>query len=330
MSNILILCSCIICKKQVTSSSLLRHNMAHHQCIYPKPQKMYNKCKQCNTVILNRVNKFCNSSCAAKFNNSAREPKPIIHCIKPLRTYECKACGIIHETNKDRNICKCNLSTKVQTFKNLSNYFSLDLSKQGSQDFLVDYQKCREYVIALYEKHSLPSLAEYVNHPDKGGGNIAKLLSYLDIPLSNRSQAQHKSLLHNRATIRHNKQYKYGWITAFNKRHFYRSSYELKFANHLISNNIPFDMESLRLEYYDSIQQKTRIAIPDFIINNTIAEIKSNYTLDTQNMIDKFLMYIHQGYTPYLILDGVPMILEQLTFIPVDNILSLGYSYNNF
>ena len=57
--------------------------------------------------------------------------------------------------------------------------------------------------------------------------------------------------------------------------------------------------------YYDSINKENKIAIPDFYIpsTNTIVEIKSNYTLNVQNMLDKKLAYENAGYKFKLILE---------------------------
>lgn len=57
-------------------------------------------------------------------------------------------------------------------------------------------------------------------------------------------------------------------------------------------------MEFKRLLYYDTQQSKYRIAIPDFYLplENTIVEIKCDYTYDEINMNDKFKVYKKLGY----------------------------------
>ena len=64
-------------------------------------------------------------------------------------------------------------------------------------------------------------------------------------------------------------------------------------------------MENFRIEYFDSNQNKFRVAIPDFYLprTNTIIEIKSTRTYDKQNMIDKSNQYKKLGYKFKLILD---------------------------
>lgn len=86
---------------------------------------------------------------------------------------------------------------------------------------------------------------------------------------------------------------------------FIRSSYELEYALHLDAQKIKYETESLRITYYDTKEQRYRIAIPDFYLpeSGTIVEIKANYWYDSTNMRDKFARYIELGYTPKLILD---------------------------
>ncbi len=52
------------------------------------------------------------------------------------------------------------------------------------------------------------------------------------------------------------------------------------------------------MSYFDTQSKTERIAIPDFYLTetNTIVEVKSKWTLDKQNMIDKRETYIKNGY----------------------------------
>lgn len=59
MNKYLLFCSCIVCKKLTTVQSLNSHVNAH------KPKA---NCLHCNSKLLSKK-KFCNSSCAAKYNN---------------------------------------------------------------------------------------------------------------------------------------------------------------------------------------------------------------------------------------------------------------------
>ena len=86
---------------------------------------------------------------------------------------------------------------------------------------------------------------------------------------------------------------------------FLRSSYEIDYANYLDENKVEYEVESLRIKYYDTQKKEYRCAIPDFYIKskNEIIEIKSTWTLNVQNMKDKFAEYIRLGYNPKLILE---------------------------
>jgi hypothetical protein len=103
-----------------------------------------------------------------------------------------------------------------------------------------------------------------------------------------------------------NSKYKHGWHTTWDgKQVFYRSSYELDFCDELDNKKIPYTMEKLRILYWDSQLNKQRVAIPDFYLSDTneIVEVKSDYTLDKQNMLDKKKAYLEHGYKFKLILE---------------------------
>ena len=99
---------------------------------------------------------------------------------------------------------------------------------------------------------------------------------------------------------------KSGWHRTWEgKNVFLRSNYELDYALKLDGDKIKYDCECLRIKYFDSQEQKYRIAIPDFYLSdtNTIVEIKSAYWLDKINMDDKIKSYKDLGFNFKLILD---------------------------
>lgn len=89
------------------------------------------------------------------------------------------------------------------------------------------------------------------------------------------------------------------------KRCFYRSSYELEYAQQLDEQQVDYNMENLRILYWDSQLLKQRVAIPDFYLpeSNTIVEIKSNWTYNKQNIEDKVKSYKEHGYNCKLMLE---------------------------
>jgi len=275
-------------------------------------QEKYNlspqHCIQCQLLLPYeyRHNKFCNKSCSASYNNTNRKPRPkeLVPEKMSCKVYSCKACGQFHQSNEHRKLCPCGLSEKYKSFKGLQLYFDLKIDNIGTKQFILDFEECRKKAKNLYSTNSLPSLATVVNHPDKTGGNIGKLIKNLDIQFDSRGTSHKKSLLQERSSPNGGPTtYKSGTFQYQSKKYYYRSSYELKFAKKLMSSDVSFEMESVRIEYFDSVKKTHRIAIPDFIIGPDIVEIKSNFTYDQQNMIDKFEAYKKMGYTPHLMLE---------------------------
>ena len=78
----------------------------------------------------------------------------------------------------------------------------------------------------------------------------------------------------------------------------------MEFAKKLDSERIPYKVEFLKIHYWDSVEKKERIAIPDFFLpeTNEIVEVKSSYTYKKQEMKDEFETYSRLGYKPKLLL----------------------------
>jgi hypothetical protein len=95
---------------------------------------------------------------------------------------------------------------------------------------------------------------------------------------------------------------------------FLRSSYEFEYAEILDKQKIHYEVESLRIKYFDTLDNCVRIAIPDFYIpsTNTIVEIKSEYTTNSINMRDKFKAYNELGYNAKLILEHKEVDIENI------------------
>ena len=91
------------------------------------------------------------------------------------------------------------------------------------------------------------------------------------------------------------------------KKFYYRSSYELDYCIELDKQKIPYEMETLRIRYFNTRKNREAVAIPDFYLkdSNTIVEIKSEYTYNQQDMIDRVIAYKQLGYNFKLILEHV-------------------------
>ncbi len=120
------------------------------------------------------------------------------------------------------------------------------------------------------------------------------------------SDAVNNALFQNKIISHADNQYKTEWHTTWDGREvFLRSSYESDYATVLDKNQIFYEVESLRIKYFDTQRYEYRCAIPDFYIpsTNTIVEIKSSWTYDEQNMKDKVDEYYKLGYNFKLILN---------------------------
>ena len=147
-------------------------------------------------------------------------------------------------------------------------------------------------------------MAEQYSHPV--WESFIKILKRIDIVLRTLKDATLNAYKTGRSTINLNPTYKTGWHTTWdNKQVFYRSSYELDYAKELDEQKNKYEMEGLRVCYFDTQKCIERTAVPDFYLpeTNTIVEIKSSYTYNEQNMNDKIKAYKKHGYNFKLILD---------------------------
>jgi very-short-patch-repair endonuclease len=93
--------SCPICAREITIQNLARHIESHQ-----KTNDITSLCLECNSPIFNKANKFCNRSCAAKYNNKRKDytkirpgpKKGTIPKKEPLFTKInwCTICGKLH------------------------------------------------------------------------------------------------------------------------------------------------------------------------------------------------------------------------------------------
>lgn len=221
---------------------------------------------------------------------------------KKFRKHKCWVCGAIKGKCKDQMVCK-----KFQLFKSLTK-FGLDYSLIGKEKIVYEFYRVKHLIEDHYLKWNSNEgkLKEVFGY--KGScSNFHSLLKELGIKSKTLSQANSDAYLNGNnkgSTIRN--QYKQThYLTWDNKKVFLRSSYEVDFANELDQLKIEYKVEEFRIPYFDSLKQKMRCAIPDFYLpaTNEIVEIKSSWTLDIQNMKDKFKAYKEAGYIPKLILE---------------------------
>lgn len=201
---------------------------------------------------------------------------------RPTNKCLCNFCE--SEIPKKKSCCEnCKpFIQNIKLFKKLKTYkenVRLDeLNKIALEKLYEEYFVNKKSKLVLMKEYGLMSNTIY-NFFKKNG-----------VTLRNLSESVLLSHEESRTFVKSDVRYKQGYHTTWDdKQVFYRSSYELEYAKKLDEQKISYEMESLRIRYFDTQKNKERIAIPDFYIpsTNTIIEIKSDYTLDEQNMLDR-------------------------------------------
>ena len=265
--------------------------------------------------------RFCSKECARSYSSKQNKNE--------LKEAKCINCGKPIFINKKASIltCKCNeCKNKVNkpTFRKIHSkhintlikYFGFDPSKNNDNDAENEFNRIRSLLHRLYwiDHYSSSEIANMFNYPNVGN-LTGKVFKYLNISSKSNKESIHENLKYNKVKLCNNHKYKCGWHTTWNNNKVYlRSSYEFEYAKMLDEQHIDYEVESLRIEYYDNNKKCYRIAIPDFYIpsTNTIVEIKSNYTLDIENMKDKKKSYEQLGYNFKLIVDNKYAPLAQM------------------
>lgn len=273
-------------------------------------------CLYCNCVIPydKRYNKFCCKNHAASYNNKHRDHsiyenisnllknKSIAPNKNKTKRNTCKICGALRGECKDSYVC-----SKYRLFNGLIK-FGFDINTKGTEKIIDEFYRVRNIIEKFYllNGSNNDKLIETFNYYG-GPSNFHKILKTLDIQTRNLSEGQIFSLESgNRIDMPQVNSYHDEYHKTWDNNIVYlRSSYETDYANILDDNKIHYEVESLKIKYFDTQLNKERIAIPDFYIRdkNLIVEIKSNFTLDIQNMKDKVISYKNNGYNFKLILE---------------------------
>lgn len=233
-------------------------------------------------------------------------------------TKTCSICG--RHLNKygecDSDFCK---KHNHQHFKSLIKYFGFDKSKYRTTEVENEFNRIRDLLYNLYwvENKSSSEIANLFGYKSTPTNITQKFFkNYLNIPVKNVSYSVAENYIEGRSQINTGyNQYKQQWHKTWdNNNVFLRSSYELDYAEQLDQQKIHYEVEKLNIKYFDSVLKMFRCAIPDFYIpsQNLIVEIKCDYTLDIQNMKDKFSAYQKLGYKTKLILNKKEVDLYQL------------------
>ena len=264
------------------------------------------KCLNCGKEIP-EGRKFCSSSCSAKYNNVRRQRKPWTeeqkesvrldrveqickYCGKPtgMLVIPSKKCGICEEckpfvprlkTLRKLGIERGTLKTRYQT---------------AVQRICTEYFDEKESLCTLSKKYGLDELVFY------------QILQQDPRGVRSLSESLQTALECDRLHIQDSPNFIHGTHTSWEGFNFhYRSSWEEQYMKELDEQKIRYEVEPFYVRYWDSQQQKERLAKPDFYLpdSNEIVELKSTFTYDEQNMKDKFQAYRKKGYTPKLLLN---------------------------
>lgn len=190
--------------------------------------------------------------------------------------------------------------------------FGFDITSLGSERIIEEFYKCKELLYNEYVINKLSPADIYIKY------NCSKYINHSETLLHVFKDWQFNTRSYSDAVLECHLQgklncwgpkiypYKRGWHTTWNNKEvYYRSQYELDYAIELDNQQIDYDMECLRIKYFNTQTNSDGCAIPDFYIptKNEIVEIKSSYTLDLQNMKDKFKAYKELGYNCKCICD---------------------------
>ena len=333
--------------KGLSYDNLLKLNKDRY---YENPKK----CKKCGKIIPyeKRSNDFCNSSCAASYNDKIYVKRKKIEGVKRYRSgapvksgpksrknhnklldtkYKdlniphindgcCPICG---QPNCTSQFCK---DHNFQLLISLVKKLNLDPATIGTTKIFSEYERVRNELCDLYwnQGKSTVEISEIYDGL-KDSSSVFYTMEKLGIPRRTRSESLINSYLTGRSEIGTNDNLfrdrlkSSHHITWENTTVFLRSSYEVDYAKQLDSLKIRYSVESLRIGYYDSVLEKDRVAVPDFYLpdTNEIVEIKSDFTLDIQEMLDKFDAYKKLGYIPKLILEH-----EEIDLYNIENLIS--------
>ena len=274
--------------------------------------------------------RFCSSTCARKYSShkcdrNLTKPGKCIVCGKDIMIpknasllfCKCKDCNE-HKCNitgmklsecskcffKQNNICKT-LNGINQRFDNIQSIklFGFDKTSLGTLKTIDEYKRIQSLLYDMYYEQNLSSEDISLLCGKRVEDIIRK---FFKINFRNFSDSVRNAISQGKHVLPDAGQYKTEWHKTWNdKEYFLRSSYETDYANQLDEQHVNYEVEELKIKYFDSIQNKYRLAIPDFYLpeSNTIVEIKSWYTLDIQNMKDKVKRYKELGYNFKLVLE---------------------------
>jgi len=289
-------------------------------------------CKKCNkeyTLLLTEkqfnndtYSHYCSLKCRNTHTHTPESKRKISESLK--KTYK-NSNKYIEKINKEKYKLEhtyfCGSKELNEKYPEISKHqspkyfnkfipFGLDITTLYTEKFIDEYNKVKKLLYKEYVENELSPADIYKKYNCKTYFNNSETLLHvfksMNFPIRSYKNAVINAWLQNKFDVAKAPQYKQQWHTTWNNKEVYlHSSYELDYAKELDKEKIDYNVEEFRIKYFDTQIQEYRCAIPDFYIpdKNLIVEIKSKWTLDIQNMKDKFKEYKKLGYNCKLILD---------------------------
>lgn len=150
-----------------------------------------------------------------------------------------------------------------------------------------EYHSNNESMLTIMKKYNIPS-----------SRTMDILFRLFDIKSRTASEASINAIQENRIIFQEPSRIYKEHLTWDKRSVFLRSSYEERYAKLLDEEKIYYEVENLKIRYYDTSSNMYRFAIPDFFIpsENKIVEIKAEYWYNQQNMDDKEKEYRKLGF----------------------------------
>lgn len=244
--------------------------------------------------------RFCSKKCAKGFSTKAKRKEineKVSRKLKKEKHTFCNSCGI--EIGGRKRIC--------QDCHNFHQYKQLFLKlKITDNNIKIANVKALTLLKKEYFENNL-TLGEIRDKYKIQYNTVFFYFRKNGIRLRNFGEAGSLAYLLGKISPQSNGCFKREWHETWDGKTVYlRSSYESNYAKELDDYKIKYEIETIRINYFDTIKQKNRTAIIDFYLPdlNMLVEIKSNWTLELQNMKDKFKEYKKLGYKTKLIVDG--------------------------
>ena len=257
---------------------------------------------------------FCCDKCARMFSsnfNKHERRRKISQSLIKFNAAQihakrmCKICGAMFQNGK-RTCRHPEICRHVLAFNSYVKYMGFDPSTLGSEKVYAEFNRLKSLIENMYFKDGMSTTQIYDKFKNKYGypfkqGNFYKLLIHFLPKRRSTKAGQIQRLLYGPVQKRPCKDIKFKQgvhKTWTGETITYRSSYELDLCLELDQAEVIYATEPFAIEYFDSVQQRVRAAIPDFYLPeyNAIIEVKSAFTFKKQNMLDKINAYLEQGY----------------------------------